>query len=175
MADDPITIAHRLDTGRIPKTLAGARLGVRVAPFGDSRGKDPRAVMDKINLAGSLPRGSYVADEPVAAILARAVSEALAAAGAPPAAPGAGLVLSGTLTRLHFQVTMGFAKCLLKGEISLDFTLSDSAGKTLATFALTGNGRAADGDIAPAAFASAVLDLVQKLAAEPRLVESLMG
>ena len=170
MTENAIITVSYIASAVSPKVLQNPALTIGMGAFTDLRGLDPRLVMDKIRLGGGPPRGSYLTEEPVAGLLARAVAEVLGQAGYKVKEKDADYTLTGKLANLKFHVTMGFARALLRGEITVDFSVLKNADiSPAASFSVTGHGRTGSGDVVADVFKSAVEDLARQLAAHPLL------
>ncbi len=118
--------------------------------------------MRKLRLGGSVPTGDYMAEKPVADIIKDALGQALGnhARTEPEGCP----VLGGKLTFLDFSVVMGFQKCLLKGSMEMEFSLSDGKGEqSVWEGVIQGNGGAGTGDLVETVFNGALNDILNKL------------
>lgn len=170
MSENDIIRTSDIAANLSPAVLKNPGGTLSVEPFADLRGPDSRLVMDKIRLGGGPPRGSYLADEPVAAIVARAAALVLEKAGYRIVEKDGDYSLSGRLSQLKFHVTMGFARAMLRGEISVDFSVQKNADRSqAATFSITGHGRGGSGEVVADVFKAAVEDLAGQLAAHPLL------
>lgn len=168
MTENDIIRTSDIAANLSPAVLQNPGGTISVASFTDLRGLDPRLVMDKIRLGGGPPRGAYLADEPVADIVARAAALVLEKAGYRVVEKGGDFSLAGRLSQQKFHVTMGFARAMLRGEISVDFSVQKNADKSqAASFSITGHGRGGSGDLVADVFKSAVEDLAGQLASHP--------
>jgi len=119
------------------------------------------------NVGGGMPSGDYGTDRPVADIVAQALAEALEITGASGSGPGV-LGLDVSLTVFEFGVMVGFARCMLRGRMVAEVTLTDpQTGGAVFSATVEGNGHAGLGALVREAFASTVDDFLLKLLITP--------
>ncbi len=168
MASETITLSYRVPAQRIPRIKAGTQGSAFVASSVDLRPGDPCLLMEKITMGGGAASGVYLAPEPVSRIVDNAVTQALEAAGLDNAGEASTLHISIEITSLDFTVMVGFARCLLRGELRAAVHLVDSTtGDTVWQGVCQGVGRGGTGNLVPAVFTDLLDDFVVNLLAGP--------
>jgi hypothetical protein len=139
-----------------------------VGRFDDRRGEtDPRFLVHKRNQYGTTS-GGYLAEKPVAEIVAEGVRQALERAGY--AVNEGNLELGGAIESFRSDAEMGFWTGTLKTELAIKFVLRDkSKGRSLWNETFTGRGRAEAAfggtDTVRQVFVQALDDALSQLAA----------
>ncbi len=170
MASDTIQINYSIPTNRIqPGSFALAR-SVCLSETLDLRGQPPCHVMEKLPMPGRPVSGDYISQEPVADIVHRAMEQALEKAGNTKPAAEAELLLSLKILSLDFKVMVGFAQCLLRGDISVEASVKEaSSGNLVWEGKLQGAGRSGTGNLVPEVFSSALDNLLISILSCPGL------
>ena len=168
MANYTIRMNYSVKSDRIaPRSLAAAR-SVCLAQVLDLRKQGPCHVMKKISLSGGPATGNYLSDQPVADILYKAVTQALELAGIAKSSGEMDLSLSLEIEALDFSVMVGFAQCVLKGNIQVKVAVTEaSSGKIVWEGLCEGTGRTGNGQLVHVAFTAALDDFILNLLACP--------
>jgi uncharacterized lipoprotein YajG len=131
MTLNPVKVNYKFNPALGGYEKAKSQQGVQVAKVVDARtASDPKFLFAKTNLNGDRTTGGYLAEEPVADIVARALREGLAAAGFG-AGEQAAYEISARIEELDYAVKMGFWKGEMTGKLTVKVFLHDTASREL--------------------------------------------